>query len=196
MSAPTAITLAPLSRLPGLDLVLVVGRTLAGRVLERQGAHGLLLLAGTPLVAQLPPDVAAGTRLRLRVTEAGPERVRLEVLPEQAAGTTASAEASAAPPPAATVGLPGGAVLRVLEDGRRSRDASDATSGGRSVALRLDSPTLGRIDLRVSADAVAVHLPDGLPSALATAAAGALSAALGGAQVTVHPRTATLDRHA
>src|SRR3954453_21872364 len=59
------------------DLVLRPGLMLPAKGLERAGRHGILLLAGTPLSAELPVDLQAGARLRLRVEEVGPDRVVL-----------------------------------------------------------------------------------------------------------------------
>src|SRR5215210_6497458 len=64
------------------DLVLRPGLMLPAKVLERAGRHGLLLLAGTPLSAELPDELQAGARLRLpggrqaevRVTDRAEER--------------------------------------------------------------------------------------------------------------------------
>ncbi|MCW3014367.1 MAG: hypothetical protein JWO02_1459, partial [Solirubrobacterales bacterium] len=67
-----------------MDTVLRPGMVLSGRVTERVGAHGLLLLHGVPLVAHLPEGVEAGARLRLQVAESGADRVVLQVLPDVA----------------------------------------------------------------------------------------------------------------
>ncbi|MEY2535753.1 MAG: hypothetical protein QOF29_3663, partial [bacterium] len=78
------------------DLVLRPGMTLPARVLERAGQHGLLLLAGTPLSAELPDGLPAGARLRLRVEEVGAERVVLRAMETTAAaGQHAQAHAPA-----------------------------------------------------------------------------------------------------
>ena len=57
------------------ELVLRPGMTLPARVMERHGQMGLLLLAGTPLSAQLPDELKAGDRLRLRVEDVGEQVV-------------------------------------------------------------------------------------------------------------------------
>ena len=193
MSSVAAIHLGPLARLPDLAALLVPGRVLVGSVLERRGDHGLLLLAGRPLVAQLPPDVEAGSRLRLRVALDGSARaaVTLQVLGD--APPPAAAPAATAPPPIA-VPMPDGGRLVVLRDGEAVDGAPGP--GTASVSLRYDAPGLGRVDLRISGSAVAVHLPAGTPAALARSAAPELSAALGGLAVTVHPREGTVDRRA
>ncbi len=51
------------------ELTLRPGASLVARVAARAEQHGVLVLAGVPLTAQLPDEVAAGDTLRLRVTE-------------------------------------------------------------------------------------------------------------------------------
>lgn len=186
------------------DAVLRPGMVLGGKVVERSGAHGLLLLNGAPVVAQLPEEVAAGARLRLRVAEAGADRVLLQVLPEpDAAGTTAATTAQAQPAaPVVTVPLPGGlqAQLRTEPDGGEGDRAGRAGRGGGvgAVWLRLDSPQLGRLDVRVDALSCAVAVSAGPPTDAAREALPALREALARAVgrpllVTLHPRTSALD---
>nr|MDP8943026.1 hypothetical protein [Actinomycetota bacterium] len=95
-----------LLRLRAPDLVLRPGMVLAGRVAERSGRHGVLTLAGAALVAELPDEVAAGDRLRLTVTEVGPERVVMRLTDPPAAPA----------PPAAHLPLPGGGTATVRVD--------------------------------------------------------------------------------
>src|SRR3954462_6963573 len=82
------------------ELVLRPGLMLPGRVLERAGSHGILLLAGTPLSAELPDELQPGARLRLRVEEGSADRVVLRAV-EQAAPArgTPPAPPPAGPPP-------------------------------------------------------------------------------------------------
>jgi hypothetical protein len=148
------------------ELILRPGMTLPARVLERSGQHGLLLLAGTPLSAELPDDVPAGARLRLRVEEVGGERVVLRAV-ETAAASGAQAQpavpareepaARAAqqqpqmPPPDVALPLPGGRQAEVRVTAR----VPDEQRGGdpATVGLAYDSPSLGTLDLRI------VHQP-------------------------------------
>ena len=51
------------------DLVLREGAVPAARVAERSGKHGLLMLAGSALVAELPEGVREGERPKLAVQE-------------------------------------------------------------------------------------------------------------------------------
>jgi hypothetical protein len=127
------------------ELTLREGMTLPGRVLERAGAFGVLMLAGAALSAELPENLAAGTALRLRVEEVSADRVLLRALEPQA------------PPPAATppadvrVQLPGGraAEVRVTEDGAAGPDGRRPTT----IVLDYASPALGALDFKL------VHRP-------------------------------------
>src|SRR5580765_6660890 len=59
------------------QLVLRTGQAIAARVVERHGRYGIITIAGVPLSARLPDDVAAGDRLSLVVREASGERIVL-----------------------------------------------------------------------------------------------------------------------
>src|SRR3954453_21192150 len=87
------------------DLVLRPGMTLPGRVMERHGQLGILMLAGRPLSAELPDELQAGDRLRLRVEEVGADRVVLRAV-ETPAGP--AAQQPLQPPPDLALALPGG----------------------------------------------------------------------------------------
>src|SRR3954466_4789069 len=78
------------------ELVLRPGMTLPARVMERHGQMGILLLAGTPLSAQLPDELKAGDRLRLRVEDVG-EQVVLRTV-DTPAGQQQGQGTRAAPP--------------------------------------------------------------------------------------------------
>jgi hypothetical protein len=124
------------------ELVLRPGMTLPARVMERHGQIGLLLLAGTPLSAQLPDDLKAGDRLRLRVEDVG-EQVVLRTVETPAA----QQQAQAPPPPEVALPLPNGATaqLRVTEKADERRGDDEAVT----VALDYDSPALGTLDMRL-----------------------------------------------
>src|ERR687888_2055732 len=85
------------------ELVLRPGMTLPARVMERAGQFGVLLLAGTPLSAELPDELRAGDRLRLRVEEVGADRVVLRAVETQAQPPAAG---SPLPPPEVALPLP------------------------------------------------------------------------------------------
>jgi hypothetical protein len=122
------------------ELVLRPGMTLPARVMERHGQMGLLLLAGTPLSAQLPDELRAGDRLRLRVEAVG-EQVVLRTVEAPAP------QPAATPPPEIGLPLPNGgrAAVRVTEKGSEGRGEDEPAS----VALDYDSPALGTIAMRL-----------------------------------------------
>jgi hypothetical protein len=121
------------------ELVLRPGMTLPARVVERHGQMGVLLLAGTPLSAQLPDELKAGDRLRLRVEDVG-EQVVLRTVESPAQ------QQQATPPPEVALPLPNGgqAELRVTE--KASEGGADEPV---TVALDYDSPALGTLDMRL-----------------------------------------------
>jgi hypothetical protein len=169
-------TLLPGSSLPGRTLT--PGAVVAARVLDR----GLLSLAGARVPATLPDDVRPGDALRLRVHEAGPDRVVLQIVPQPEVPPTATA----------AVVLPGGASARVIED---DDVAAGGTRGDRTVLLRYDSPTLGRLDIRLSTAGATVYASEGAPADAARVAAGDLASALG-SPVAVLARRSALDARA
>jgi hypothetical protein len=143
------------------ELPLRPGASVVARVLSRGETHGVLVIAGIPLTAELPERVGAtGETLKLSVSEVTPERVTLQldqVLP-------ATTQPAAQPAPRARV--------IVDEPPRRS------TAGGErraTVALSFHSDALGRLDLRleVAAPPGAKAAPGGRVRADIQAAAGA-----------------------
>jgi hypothetical protein len=132
------------------DTALRPGLVLPAKVLERDGARGMLLLNGVRVQAQLPPELAAGDALRVRVQEVGRERLTLQVVP----GAERAGEAgAAAPPPTLGLPLPGGARFRVDPEPPGGGASPGGAPGRRSIALRFDSPALGRLDLLLTLDA-------------------------------------------
>jgi hypothetical protein len=164
------------SQLP--DLVLRPGMTLPARVMERHGQMGLLLLAGTPLSAQLPDELQAGDRLRLRVEDVG-EQVVLRTVDTPAQNAQ---QAVQTPPPEVALPLPGGrqAEIRVTEQAAEPRGDDEPAT----VALDYDSPALGTLDLRLvqqprgAGIQVTIGAMAGAPEERARAAAEELRAAL------------------
>jgi hypothetical protein len=127
------------------ELTLRPGMTLPGRVLERAGQFGVLMLAGTALTAELPDNLAAGATVRLRVEEIGADRVVLRALEAPPAAPTPQ------PPPDIALPVPGGgrAEVRVTDGpGRDGQGAAPTT-----IALAYQSPALGTLELRL------VHRP-------------------------------------
>ena len=101
------------------ELTLREGSSVVARVAAREAGHGVLVLAGVPLVAQLPPEVEAGQTLHLKVTEvtAGPGHAAA-----RPAGD-ARRRAAAARPAAAAAHRRGAAAPRRVRRGRRHRGA-------------------------------------------------------------------------
>jgi hypothetical protein len=171
------------------ELVLRPGASVVARVASRAEAHGVLVLAGMALTAELPEEVAAGQTLRLTVTEVSTERVVLRMEPPPVA--------PAAPPPDAPPRPQVGVEERPHHTG--------ATERHPSVALSFQSQALGRLDLRIELDPggvrVGVAAPPGAASELAGRHADELRDVLeqhlgGRAWVRVDPRREPLDLYA
>jgi hypothetical protein len=102
---PIAVTAALLrAQLP--DLPLREGATLMARVASRGEQSAVIVLAGVPLTAQVPPEVQAGATLRLKVQEVTPERITLQIDPGPATphGGETAPRGNAAPPVPAPAG--------------------------------------------------------------------------------------------
>src|SRR5918992_4522999 len=121
------------------DTALRPGTVLAAKVLERDGSRGMLLLNGVRVPAQLPPQLAAGDALRVRVQEVSAERLTLQVLPR------AEGAEGAPPPPTVGLPLPGGARFRVERDADGA-GAAAAEGERHAIRLRFDSPALGPLE--------------------------------------------------
>ena len=177
------------------DVPLTPGSIVNGRVLDAS----TLLLAGVRLAARLPDGVQPGQHLRLRVAEAGAERIHLQVVDPQAAAHDTAASQQAVPAGAAyALALPGGVAARVFVEEREEASRRGGTAVARSVVVRYDSPTLGRMDVRVDRGSAAVHVSAGEAAERVRGAVDVLREALsrvtgGPVQVTVHPRQETLD---
>lgn len=179
------------------DLKLTPGAFVTGRVLDPR----TLNLAGVKLAAHLPDGVVPGQVLRLQVQEATSERIHLKVVEP---GTPLAQAAQAAEPPqvpadAYQLALPGGILAKVHVEERDQAGGRRSGAGATSVVVRYESPTLGRLDVRLDGHSAAVHVAGGEPAATVTAAAALLRDALARAtgnptQVTVHPRS--FDRRA
>jgi hypothetical protein len=175
------------------DVKLTPGTFVTGRVLDPK----TLNLAGVKLAAQLPADVVPGQVLRLQVQEATAERIHLKVV-EPGSPLAQAAQAAATPDVPADayqLALPGGILAKFHVEEREQGGGRKAGGGPAStVVVRYESPTLGRLDVRLDAHSAAVHVADGEPALTVAEAAGALRDALARAtgnptQVTVHPRS-------
>ena len=181
--------LALRAKLP--ELTLREGASVVARVAAREAGHGVIVLAGVPLVAKLPPEVETGQTLHLRVAEVTPEQVTLRL--DQAAMLAQQQQlAPPAPrPPQVSVGEPP----------RRGAGGEESAT----VSLAFDSAVLGRLDLRIDLArgivSARVDVPSGATLALAEEAAGRLRDALAGttgraAQVHVAARRDPFDAYA
>ena len=184
--------------LPGVTLTQ--GRAMMARVVAAdEGDGGSLAIAGYLLEAELPKEMAAGQTVRLVVRDVTADRVLLGVMHDPPA-------AAQTPALAAPVELPGGAHLRVLEDGGEEGEAGGGHGrGGHTLGLVLDLPGLGPLELRFGLDAASVRASiaadPGPPLARAQAGAGELRDALArvcdrAATVTVSARRRPLDLYA
>jgi hypothetical protein len=179
------------------DLLLRPGMTLFARVSEREGRHGIIVLAGSPLVAELPDEVQVGDKLRLLVQETQGERVAMKLIQEQ----------PAAPPQTPVVGLPlpDGSQARIhVEDEEAEGSAADDPEHA-SISIGYESPALGQIGfvLSLAPGAVSVRADVGAgdPFDLASDGADELRARLAeatgrAAEVTIVPRRQPLDLYA
>ncbi|HET6549714.1 MAG TPA: hypothetical protein VFG79_14710 [Solirubrobacter sp.] len=191
MVDPIAVTAALLrAQLP--DVPLREGATVMARVASRGEAHAVLVIAGIPVSAQVPPDVQAGATLKLRVQEVTPERVTLQIDPQQQAPVVAGPPAPLELTPRLAVEEPPGR--------RRGADGEPADV----VALAFTSPALGRLDLRLELRGerilAEVTTPAGRPHVVASNAAERLRANLEAVglepTVKVRPRHRSLDLYA
>jgi hypothetical protein len=183
------------------DVTLRLGQSLVARVAERHGDRGILMIAGKPLVAELPEHVQRGDVLKLAVTDVSAEQVVMQLHEGTESAPMAQPGQQSLMQQAVAVPMPGGPAHIVVDD-----QASEG-GGGRgddiaTVALTYESPALGPINLRLGMDAANVvadvRVSAGAPLELASAAAGALQASLGAAtertaRVTVAPRPGSLN---
>src|SRR4051794_26881478 len=97
MVDPIAVAAALLrAQLP--DVPLREGAPLMARVASRGEQHAVIVLAGIPLTAQVPPEIQAGATLKLKVQEVTPERVTLRIDPAQPPTVPLAAPPPPAPP--------------------------------------------------------------------------------------------------
>lgn len=179
------------------ELTLREGMKVVASVAERAGQRGIIVLAGTPLAAQLPDEVQAGDVLRLIVGEISSDKVVLRI-----------ADAQQAPPPDVLVPLPDGMQARIAV---AERTASEGRSGGddeqHEVRLTYTSARLGALELHLALTAggelvkVDVRARAGAPFELAERHAAELQQAVAVAtgkcaQVVVSPRHDPLDVYA
>jgi hypothetical protein len=185
---PIAVVAALLrEQLP--DVTLRPGSTVVARVASVHEQRAVLVLAGIPLTADVPPGLENGATLRLKVHEVTPERVTLQIDPQVVP--------SQAPPPQAQE-------PHVVVEEPPHRGRGEDGEPADIVALSFTSPTLGRIDLRLELNGVRlltdVTTPAGPPTDLARDSSERLRANLEGvgldATVRVNPRRQPFDAYA
>lgn len=182
------------------DLILREGMTLAARVAEKQGKHGVITLAGVPLLAQLPDEVQVGDKLRLLVADTRQERVVMRLVQDTPTEQPKQ--------PEAFIAAFDGAQTRLSVDPDGGHEPGSA--GGRdrehaSVGLTYETPRLGALGLRleiapglvrVRVDARAGDVHD-LASAASDALRERLAAKTGrAAEVVVVPRVDHVNAYA
>ena len=189
---PIAVTAALLrAKLP--DLPLREGTSLMARVASRGDTHAVLVIAGLPVSAKLPPEVEAGAVLRLKVREVTAERVWMQLDPQSPQPQVVDQAAPQAQPQPH---------VQVEEQPARRTDPDGEPVD--VVALAFTHPALGRLDLRLElrgdrllAD---VTTPAGHPHQVASRSSERLRANLEAvgleATVTVRPRHTPLDLYA
>src|SRR5438309_3237240 len=147
------------------DLLLRPGMTLAARVAERAGTRGIIMLAGSPLVAELPDTVSTGDKLKLLVQETRGDKVLMRLVQDE----------PLAPPEQPAIHAALGARIKVEE-----RNAGGGRDGAESASITLtdEGAGIGAVGLRLALapGAVTVHAetPAGRPFALAEEASDAL----------------------
>jgi len=189
---PIAVTAALLRNvLP--DVPIREGASMMARVASRGETHAVIVIAGVPVTAELPKEVQAGATLKLKVKEVSAERVWLQI----------DSQTPTAPTVAAT---PAPIELRpqvaVEEEPARRRGADGELAD--VVTLAFNSPTLGRLDLRLELRGekllAEVTTAAGRPHSLASGQAERLRANLEAvgleATVKVLPRHTPLDLYA
>jgi hypothetical protein len=186
------------------DLVLREGMRIVASVAERAGQRGIIVLAGTPLAAQLPDGVNVGDVLRLVVAETSPERVVLQIA--DPAPSSAPPVPPTAAPVAVAVPLPGAANARISVDERDGGGRGEGEGERHELRVTYASASLGRLELHLAlagGEALRVHVraAAGPPFELARTAASELADAIGAAtgkpaQVQVSPRHDPLDVYA
>jgi hypothetical protein len=122
------------------DLILREGSTLAARVAERHGKHGIITLGGTPLLAELPDGVKTGDTLQLLVADTRGEKVVMRLVQDNPAEQAQSA----------VLTQPDGSQARLTVD----EDGSQEGEGGKEresagVTLTYETPRLGAVGLRI-----------------------------------------------
>src|SRR3954463_16704349 len=151
------------------DLLLRPGMTLFARVAEREGRHGIIVLAGSPLVAELPDEVQVGDKLRLLVQDTRGDRVAMKLIQEQ--------PAAAPQTPVVALPMPDGTQARLTVEDEAGEGGEDDPEHA-SISISYSAPALGIVGLSLSlapgSVAVRAELAAGAPFELASDAADEL----------------------
>jgi hypothetical protein len=192
---PIAVTAALLrNQLP--DVPIREGASMMARVASRGESHAVIVIAGIPVTAELPRDIPAGATLKLKVKEVSADRVWLQIDPQGPTAAPTPVVAQAAAPPQLRP------QVAVEEEPGRRRGADGELAD--IVSLSFNSPTLGRLDLRLELRGekllTEITTPAGRPHSLAEGNAERLRANLEAvglaATVKVRPRHTPLDLYA
>jgi len=192
---PIAVQLITLQQVMP-DVTLRLGQSLLARVAERHGDRGILMIAGQPLVAQLPEHVRAGDVLKLAVRDITAEQVVMQM---HEGKETAQTQQS---PNAVPLAFPGQPPSRIVVDDNAASGAEGLEGDVSAVALTYESPALGAMNFRLGMDGARVvcevRVSAGAPLEVASAAAGVLrdrlaSATDRAASVSVSPRPGSFD---
>jgi hypothetical protein len=179
------------------DVTLRLGQSLVARVADRHGDRGILMIAGQPIVAQLPDGVRAGDVLKLSIKDVSAEQVVMQMHEGREA-----AQAAQQGQPQVPLAFPGQPPSHVIVDDQASGGNGDGEGDVAAIALTYDSPALGAMNFRIGMDAsnvvVEVRMTAGGPFEAGSAAAGILRAALAEAtertaQVNVAVRPGSFD---
>src|SRR3954451_14096089 len=137
------------------DLSLREGASFVARVASRgEQGRAALVVAGELIGAQVPEEVQQGQTLRLTVADVTPERIPLRMDP-----LTPPAVAPPPPPP------PQGGPVRITVD-ERPGGPTDRAGAESAVSLSFETPSLGRVRVRVTPARGAVAATVQVPSAI------------------------------
>jgi hypothetical protein len=188
---PIAVQLITLQQVMP-DVTLRLGQSLLARVAERHGDRGILMIAGQPIVAQLPEHVRAGDVLKLAVRDVTAEQIVMQMHEGKESAETAPHQDQ----PVVPIPFPGGPPASIVVDDQAS-GGEGAEGDASAIALTYESPALGPLNFRIGMDGsrvvCEVRVAAGAPLEVASAAADALrdrlaSATERAASVTVAPR--------
>ena len=192
---PIAVQLITLQQVMP-DVTLRLGQSLLARVAERHGDKGILVIAGQPLVAELPENVRPGDVLKLAVRDVTAEQVVMQ-MHEGKEMAQAQARQEAVP-----LAFPGQPPSQIIVDDQAGGGDGAGEGEVSTVAVTYESPALGAFNFHIGMDgsrvAVDVRVAAGAPLEIASATADVLRERLTvstdrAASVTVAPRPGSFD---